>query len=149
VARRRARAGEAVKGRLVHVDALRFRTKADQSPELLFDAGDGESRQGPSPVQGVLLAAMACTAADVVLILQKQRVPFNSLEIEADAERATDNPKVFTKIHLHYKIRGNGIKESAIQRAIDLSSEKYCTVEIMLRRAGVEFVNTHEILPME
>jgi putative redox protein len=141
--------GEAVKARLVHVDALRFQASADESPQVLFDAGDGESRKGPSPVQGVLLSAMACTAADVVLILQKQRVPFTSLEIEADAERAKDNPKVFTKIHMHYKIRGNGIQESAVKRAIELSSEKYCTVEIMLRRGGVEFVNTHEILPME
>ncbi|TMA03792.1 MAG: hypothetical protein E6J92_00930 [Methanobacteriota archaeon] len=138
-----------MKAHLVHVDAVRFRAKAEEAPEVLFDAGDQETRQGPSPVQGTLLSAMACTAADVVLILRKQRVPFTSLEIEADAERAKENPKVFTKIRLHYKIRGKGISDSAVKRAIDLSSEKYCTVGIMLRRGGVEFVNTHEILPME
>ena len=138
-----------MKAHLVHVDALRFRAKAEEAAEVLFDAGDQETRQGPSPVQGALLSAMACTAADVVLILQKGRVPFTSLEIEADAERATENPKVFTKIRLHYKIRGKGISDSAVKRAIDLSSEKYCTVGIMLRRGGVEFVNTHEILPLE
>jgi len=138
-----------MKAHLVHVDALRFRAKAEEAPEVLFDAGEQETRQGPSPVQGALLSAMACTAADVVLILRKQQVPFTSLEIEADAERATENPKVFTKIRLHYKIRGKGISDSAVKRAIDLSSEKYCTVGIMLRRGGVEFVNTHEILPME
>ncbi len=138
-----------MKAHLVHVDALRFRAKAEEAPEVLIDAGDQETRQGPSPVQGALLSAMACTAADVVLILRKQQVPFTSLEIEADAERATENPKVFTKIRLHYKIRGKGISDSAVKRAIDLSSEKYCTVGIMLRRGGVEFVNTHEILPME
>ena len=138
-----------VKGRLVHVDAMRFRAKADDAPSILFDAGDRATRKGPSPVQAALLSVMACTAADVVLILQKERVPFTSLEITADAERATEDPKVFTKIRLHYQVRGNGIKESAVKRAIDLSSEKYCTVGIMLRRGGVEFVNTHEILPME
>jgi putative redox protein len=138
-----------MKAHLVHVEELRFRAKAETAPEVLFDAGDGETRQGPSPVQGALLSVMACTAADVVLILRKQRVSFTSLEIEADAERATENPKVFTKIRLHYKIRGKGISDSAVKRAIDLSSEKYCTVGIMLRRGGVEFVNTHEILPME
>ena len=138
-----------MKAHLVHVDAVRFRAKAEEAPEVLFDAGDQETRQGPSPVQGALLSAMACTAADVVLILRKQRVPFTSLEIEADAERAKENPKVFTKIRLHYKIRGKGISDSAVKRAIDLSSGKYCTVGIMLRRGGVEFVNTHEILPME
>ena len=138
-----------MKAHLVHVDALRFRAKAEEAPEVLFDAGDLETRQGPSPVQGALLSAMACTAADVVLILRKQRVPFTSLEIEADAERAKENPKVFTKIRLHYRIHGKGIPDSTVKRAIDLSSEKYCTVGIMLRRGGVEFVNTHEILPME
>ncbi len=109
-----------MKAHLVHVDALRFRAKAEEAAEVLFDAGDQETRQGPSPVQGALLSAMACTAADVVLILQKGRVPFTSLEIEADAERATENPKVFTKIRLHYKIRGKGIPDSAVKRAIDL-----------------------------
>jgi putative redox protein len=138
-----------MKAHLVHLDELRFRAKAETAPEVLFDAGDGATQQGPSPVQAALLSAMACTAADVVLILRKQRVPFTSLEIEADAERAAENPKVFTKIRMHYKIRGSGIPDSAVKRAIDLSSEKYCTVGIMLRRGGVEFVNTHEILPMD
>jgi putative redox protein len=92
---------------------------------------------------------MACTAADVVLILRKQRVDFTSLEIEADAERAQEDPKVFTKVRMHYRVRGKRIEDSAVKRAIDLSSEKYCTVGIMLRRGGVEFVNTYEILPTE
>jgi putative redox protein len=138
-----------VKAHLVHEDGLRFRTKADGAAEILFDAGDRETRSGPSPVQGVLLSAMACTAADIVLILRKQRVDFTSLEIEADAERAKEDPKVFTKIRMHYRVRGKEIKDSAVKRAIDLSSEKYCTVGIMLRRGGVEFVNTYEILPAE
>src|SRR2546427_887693 len=128
---------------------MRFRAKADAAPSILFDAGDRGTRKGPSPVQGTLLSVMACTAADVVLILQKEHVPFTSLEITADAERATEDPKVFTKIRLHYQVRGSGIKESAGKRAVDLSPKKYCTVGIMLRRGGVEFVNTHEILPME
>ena len=138
-----------VKAHLVHEDGLRFRTTADGAPGILFDADDAATRSGPSPVQGALLSALACTAADIVLILQKQRVDFTSLEIEADAERAKEDPKVFTKIRMHYRIRGQGIKDTAVKRAIDLSSEKYCTVGIMLRRGGVEFVNSYEILPME
>ena len=138
-----------MKAHLVHVDDMRFRAKADDGAEILFDAGDKTTRQGPSPMQGALLAAMACTASDIVGILRKERVAFASLEIDAEAERATEHPKVFTKIHLHYRVRGTDIRESAVKRAIDLSSEKYCSVGIMLRRAGVEFVNTHEILPME
>jgi len=128
---------------------MRFRAQANGTPEILFDAGEPASRRGPSPMQATLLATMACTASDVVLILRKERVPFTALEIEADAERAKEDPRVFTKIRLHYRVRGTNVKESAVKRAIDLSSEKYCSVGIMLRRAGVEFVNTHEILPME
>jgi len=138
-----------MKAHLAHVDAMRFRANADDGPDIVFDAGNGGTRRGPSPVQGVLLSAMACTAADVVSILQKERVSFASLEIDADAERATEVPKVFTKIRFHFKVRGTGVSDSALKRAIDLSSEKYCTVGIMLRRGGVEFVNTYEILPME
>ncbi len=138
-----------MKAHLVHVDAMRFRAQAEELHDVLFDAGDKKNRRGPSPMQGVLLSAMACTASDVVLILRKERVPFASLEIDAEAERAKEDPKVFTKIWLHYKVRGNDLKDSAVKRAIDLSSEKYCSVEIMLRRGGVEFVNTYEILPIE
>lgn len=138
-----------MKAQLVHVNEMRFRTKTDDGAEIRFDAGDKSTRQGPSPMQGALLAAMACTASDIVDILRKERVVFTALEIDAQAERSTEHPKVFTKIHLHYRVRGAGIKESAVKRAIDLSSETYCSVGIMLRRAGVEFVNTHEILPME
>jgi len=138
-----------MKAHLDHVEVMRFRAKSEEGHEILFDAGDKETRQGPSPMQGALLATMACTAADVVSILRKERVPFSSLEINADAERVKEHPEVFTKIHLHYKVRGMDLKDSAVKRAIDLSSEKYCSVGIMLRRGGVEFVNTHEILPME
>src|SRR5207245_7343207 len=138
-----------MKARLVRDDALRVRAEAEEAPDGLFDAGDRGTRHGPSPVQGALLSVMACTAADIVLILQKQRVPFTSLEIEADADRATENPTVFTKIRLHYKIRGKDVPESAVASAIDLSSEQYCPSGIMLRRAGVEFVSTHEILALQ
>ncbi|HKW43408.1 MAG TPA: OsmC family protein [Thermoplasmata archaeon] len=138
-----------MKAHLVHVEEMRFRARTDDAAEILFDAGDKATRQGPSPMQATLLATMACTASDVVGVLRKERVAFTSLEIDADAERATKHPKVFTKIHMHYRVRGSGIKETAVKRAIDLSSEKYCSVGIMLRRGGVEFVNTHEILPME
>ena len=142
-----ASAVDAMKAKLVHVEGMRFRAAADGEAEVLFDAGDPGSRRGPSPMQAVLLAAMACTASDVVSILQKQRVAFASLEIEAEAERAKDPPRVFTKVRMHFRVRGKDLRDSAVKRAIDLSSEKYCSVEIMLRRGGVEFVNTHEILP--
>jgi len=136
-----------VKAHLVHTEGMRFRAQAEDGPPIVFDAGEKSERIGPSPMQGALLAAMGCTASDVVWILRKERVPFTSLEIDAEAERATTDPKVLTSVHLHFRVRGKGLKESAVKRAIDLSSEKYCSVGIMLRRGGVKFVNTVEILP--
>src|SRR3989475_11178167 len=121
---------------------MRFQAKADEGHEILFDGGEAESRRGPSPMQATLLATMACTASDVVSILRKERVPFRALDIQAEAERAKDVPREFNRIHLHYLVRGDNNQQAAVKRAIDLSSEKYCSVGIMLRRAGVEFVNT-------
>jgi putative redox protein len=136
-----------MKAHLVHEGEMLFRTKVDGAQEILFDAGDPDARTGPSPMQGVLAAAMACTAADVVSILRKKRVPFTSLEVDAEAERAEDPPRVFTTITMRFRVRGTGIREADVQRAIELSSEKYCSVEAMLRNGAVAFVNTHEILP--
>src|SRR5438132_14037173 len=110
-----------MKAHLVHVEGMRFRAKADDGHEILFDGGEAESRRGPSPMQATLLATMACTASDVVSILRKERVPFRALEIDAEAERAKDFPKVFTKIRLHYRVRGTNTQDAAANRATDLS----------------------------
>lgn len=136
-----------MKAQVVHTEGTRFRGSAEGQSDVLFDAGDAEARIGPSPMQATLLSVMACSASDVVLILRKERVPFESLEIDAEADRTKEPPRVFTKIRMHYRVRGKGIADSAVKRAIDLSSEKYCSVGVMLRRGGVEFVNTYEILP--
>src|SRR5437879_10741605 len=137
-----------MRAHLVHDEEMRFRAQANGTPEILFDAGEPASRRGPSPMQATLLATMACTASDVVLILRKERVPFTALEIEADAERAKEDPRVFTKIRLHDLVRGTNVKEAAVRREIDLSSEKYCPLERMLRRTGSEFVKNKVILHM-
>src|SRR5207247_9210189 len=94
-----------MKGHLVHEEGLRFRAIADETAEIRFDAGDRETRRGPSPVQGALLSVMACPAADVGLILHKQRVRLTSLEIDAAADRASEGPKQCTKSQLHTRLR--------------------------------------------
>ncbi len=133
---------------LVQIQGMKFQAQVEGTPAIVMDADQKEAPiAGPSPMQIALLAVMGCTASDIVWILNKQRVPFTKLEIEGDGERAKEEPKVFTKIHLHYKIYGDGVKESAVRRAIELSSEKYCSVGIMLRRGGVIWENTWEILP--
>ncbi len=137
-----------MKAQLTQVKGMTFRAEVEGKPGITFDAEQKEEPiAGPSPMQATLLAAMGCTASDIVWILNKQRVRFEKLEIEGEAERSDEEPKVFTKIHLHYKLYGDGIKESALKRAIDLSTEKYCSVGVMLRRGGVAWENTWEILP--
>ncbi len=137
-----------MKAHLSQLQGMKFEVRVEGTPAIVLDAEQKEEPiPGPSPMQAALLAAMGCTASDVVWILRKQRVPFTKLEIDADAERAKEDPKVFTKVHLHYRVHGDGIKDSAVKRAIDLSTEKYCSVEIMLRRGGVAWENTWEILP--
>ena len=141
--------GESKKAHLVHVDELRFRAQAEGGPEVLFDGGDEESRRGPSPMQGALLATMGCTHPTSYGFCAKSAFRSPLWKSTRRRNARNNDPRVLTKIHLHYRLRGNDLEESAVKRAIDLSSEKYCSVGIMLRRAGVEFVNTHEILPME
>lgn len=137
-----------MKAHLSQIRDMKFKAQVEGSPAITMHAPErGEPHEAPSPMQTTLLAAMGCTASDIVWILNKQRVPFTRLEIDADAERAKEDPKVLTKVHLHYRVYGEGVKESAVKRAIELSTEKYCSVGVMLRRGGVQWENTWEILP--
>jgi putative redox protein len=91
-------------------------------------AVDGDSRTGPSPVELLLIAAASCTAADVVAILQKQRVALRSLEVAAHGTRRDAPPRRFTAMHFRFAIAGAGADDARARRAIDLSLEKYCSV---------------------
>jgi len=104
---------------------------------LFHNPAEGEVREGPSPFEAVVLAAGGCTAFDVVEILRKKREPVESFRIEVESERAKDPPRVLEKLHLTYVLTGPK-KEANVARAIELSQEKYCSVNIMLKRAGVE-----------
>lgn len=96
---------------------------------------DGDKTAGNSPVELVLLGLCGCTGYDVVSILQKKREPLNSLEIRAEAERAPDPPSVFTKIKLIYRVGGN-VSHKAVEDAVRLSKEKYCSVSAMLEKTA-------------
>lgn len=87
----------------------------------------------PSPVESVLIALCACSGVDVVEILQKMRASLAALRVEADAERAAEPPRVFTKIHMRFRCGGRGLTREQAERAVNLSLEKYCTVAAMLR----------------
>jgi putative redox protein len=85
----------------------------------------------------VLLAgAVACTAFDVVWILKKARQPVSDCVVEADGERAAEDPKVFTRIHLKYRVSGKGLNPAQVERAVTLSKDKYCSATPMLAKTA-------------
>jgi len=105
---------------------------------------EGEARVGPGPMELVVLGAGGCTMSDVVDILTKQREKVEAFRIEIESERAKGPPAVLTRVRLKYVFRGD-IQEAHVKRAIALSQEKYCSVSIMLKRAGVDVTTSYAI----
>jgi putative redox protein len=96
---------------------------------------DGNKIAGNSPMELVLIGLCGCTGYDVVSILQKKREPFTSLEVRAEAERAVDPPSVYTEIKLIYRVGGK-VSRKAVEDAVHLSKEKYCSVSAMLAKTA-------------
>jgi putative redox protein len=105
---------------------------------LMMDgAPDGGGRNlAPRPMETVLAGTGACTAYDVVLILQRGRHDVRGCQVKVTSERAATDPKVFTKIHMHFVVSGLGLSEAAVGRAIRMSHEKYCSASIMLGKTA-------------
>lgn len=109
-------------------------------------APDGGGRNlAPRPMETLLAGAGGCTAYDVVLILQRGRHDVRGCTVKVQAERAEVDPKVFTKIHLHFTITGRALPEPAVARAVALSHEKYCSATIMLARTAA-ISTSHEVV---
>jgi putative redox protein len=110
---------------------------------IRFDATK-EHAEGPSPMEAVLMALCSCTSVDVVHILQKKRQPLASLTVSADAAQRTESPSYFTNIRLVYTVRvfeGARLSRKAVEDAVALSKDKYCSVSAMLEKsAEIEFV---------
>ena len=102
---------------------------------LVMD-GEAAHKAGPSPMEMVLMALCGCTSVDVVSILRKKREPFTSLRVTAEAEQATEAPRVFTHIHLTYHVNRE-VSPKAVEDAVALSKDKYCSVSKMLEKAAV------------
>lgn len=96
----------------------------------------GGNDLAPRPMELVLAGTGGCTAYDVVLILKRSRQDVTGCEVNLKAERAENDPKVFTKIHFHFTVRGKGLKAESVERAIQLSAEKYCSASIMLGKTA-------------
>ena len=106
---------------------------------------DRDSNKAPGPMELLLVALGACTATDVVLILEKKRQKLESLEVVCSGERAPEPPSVWIKLEVLYRLRGR-LEEAAVKRAIELSEEKYCSVSATLKKSAT-LSWRYEILP--
>ncbi|MFT4608534.1 MAG: putative redox protein [Chitinophagales bacterium] len=109
---------------------------------------DGGRDLGIRPMEMLLLGLGGCTAFDVVMILDKSRLKYVDCRVEIEAERATEIPKVFTKIHVHFVVSGKGIDPAKVKKAVDLSAEKYCSASKMLE-AAAEMTHDFEIIEVD
>ena len=128
---------------------VRFEARNERGHTVLIEGGTSaeEEKLAPSPTEYLLISQAACTAVDVVELLKKMRQPLDHLEIETEGQRAQDQiPRIFTGIHLHYKIYGD-VKKSKAEKAISLSIEKYCTVSKMIDQVA-KITYSFEILPL-
>ena len=137
-----------MKTSLTWVENAMFVAETGSGHGLVIDGPpDGGGRNaGPRPMELVLTGTAACSAYDVVSILKKARQPVRDCRVAVEAERAPEPPQVFTRIHLHFTVSGEGLSEKQVARAIELSAEKYCSASIMLAQTA-EITHDFEILP--
>lgn len=127
-----------------------FIGETETGHELVMDGSPehGGQNKGPRPMELVLTGLGGCTAFDVVLILRRSRQDIRDCVAEIDAERADRDPKVFTRIHVHFVVSGRDLDPSRVERAIKLSAEKYCSASIMLGKTA-EITHDFEIVEVE
>ncbi len=123
-----------MKARVKWIEQVAFLGESESGHGIVMDGAPayGGRNLGPRPMELLLMGAGGCTSFDVVTILKKGRQDVTSCHVELEAERAENDPKVFIKIHMHFVIKGRNIKEHAVDKAIRLSAEKYCSASIML-----------------
>lgn len=129
-------------------DGRQFVAETGSGHSVVIDGppDHGGRNTGPRPMEMLLLGLGACTSFDVLDILEKSRAPVEDCVASIEAERADAVPSVFTKIHVHFTVTGNGLKEKQVQRAVELSADKYCSASIMLAKGGVEVTHSFTIV---
>jgi putative redox protein len=139
-----------MKARVKWVEGMTFTGEAGSGHAIVLDGApeNGGRNLGIRPMELMLIGLAGCTAFDVVLILQRGRQPVSDCVVEVEAERAAVDPKVFTKIHLKYTLSGAGLSPEKVERAIQLSKEKYCSASIMLGQV-VEMTHSWTVDPRE
>ena len=136
-----------MKTRVKWVDNAMFLGESGSGHSVVMDGPEdhGGRNLGVRPMEMLLLGLGGCTSFDVMSILRKQRLDVTDCVADIDAERADAVPAVFTKIHVHFTVTGRSLKESAVERAVKLSAEKYCSASIMLSRGGVNITHSYDI----
>jgi len=126
---------------------MSFLAETGSNHAVLMDGAPeaGGRNLAPRPMELLLAGTGGCTAFDVVMILKKGRHAITGCEISLKAERAETDPKVFTKIHFHYRVSGKGLNPDSVERAIKLSKDKYCSASIMLAEVA-EITHDFEII---
>jgi putative redox protein len=137
----------ATAARVKWIEGSRFVGESQSGHAVVMQGlpGEGEPSVGVRPMEMLLLGMGGCTAVDVVMTLQKARERVTDVAVEIAGERAASVPKVYERIHAHYVVTGRGLKPSAVERAIKLSAEKYCSATLMLA-ASADITHDFEIV---
>ncbi len=127
-----------VQARVTLVDGMQFTGTATSGHKLSMDADDasGGKNSGFRPMELLLVGFGGCSGMDVISILRKKRQPVAGLEINVSGEKTDSYPKIYKTVHIEYVVRGKGVSKEAVERAITLSLEKYCSVGATLAKAG-------------
>ena len=135
-----------MKARIKWIENVSFVGESESGHSLVMDgAPEGGGRNiGLRPMETVLIGTGGCAAYDVVHILRKSRASVTDCVLEMSAERAAQDPKIFTKIHFHFVVTGQALKPEQVERAVHLSAEKYCSASIMLSKMA-EITHDFEI----
>jgi putative redox protein len=135
-----------MKARINLVEGMTFVAESGTGHAVVVDGSPdiGGRDLGPRPMELVLMGTGACSAIDVVHILRKARQNITGCVVELEADRATDDPKVFTRIHFHFVVTGSGLAPAQVERAVRLSKDKYCSATAMLAKSA-EIITDFEI----
>ncbi len=138
-----------MKSRIKWLDHMTFVGESPSGHSVVMDGAPeaGGRDLGVRPMEMLILGLGGCTSFDVVSILQKSRQALVECEVEIEAERASEIPKVFTRIHLHFIVKGNQLDTKKVAKAIELSAEKYCSASRMLEKTA-EITHDFEIVDL-
>ncbi|ETS31459.1 hypothetical protein BB987_14220 [Photorhabdus temperata] len=131
-----------MQARVKWVEGLSLLGESSSGHQIMMDGNAGD--KAPSPMEMVLMAVGGCSTIDVISILQKGRYDIRNCEVKLTSRRREEAPRLFTSINLHFIVTGRDLTEKAVERAVTLSAEKYCSVSLMLGKS-VELTHSFEI----